>query len=278
MSRTILTNVTAPAGAPQFSKRLWGFPSGSLLALHRFYDVPASPGTAVTTYIDDVSGAYTAPVVLNAGGFGPPGALSLPGGGIRLVNRMGLPFIVPVTNNLPWTVAVGMALNPNSTLMVSPHAAYLLSGGNYNGLTVYMSSAPPSLTSASPLPPFNVREFESGGSILATSQGGLAGLNYGTGFVMFVTHYGNGVGLLEIWRQFAPVLIASFAMNLAVEAGAANPNSVIYTVGGGSSNYDIMDGNFEAMALWSKALTTAEKASVFNSTIGLSVSRGRAFA
>ena len=268
MSLRQFTNVAAPDGAPQFSARIFGFTKRGLVNLHRLAD--AAPATA---YLDDVTGTSGAPIIEQTGGFGSPTATALSGGGLRIANREGLPFKSPINNALPWTIAFGLNINPNSTLMPQGRALYFLGGSNGNGIAVYHNVVAASLTTSVQLPGFTAREFETGGTLLGSTPA-VSGLNYGSGFVMFVKHLGSGAGALEVYRLGVLVASVSYTMALTTERGSTGTDTMTYVIGGGT-NYDALDINVEALAQWSVALSANEEVQNYNAFAALANGRGR---
>jgi hypothetical protein len=274
MSLTVKTNAPAPVGGFQLNPRLNGFTKPGLVNLHRLAE--ATPHTA---YLDDITNTTAVPVVMNGGGFGTPAASALAGGGVRLVNRIGMPFKTPLNNAQPWTIAAALTLNPNATLMPANRNVYLLGGyaAAIAGLTLYLAtpvgSAP---TAATQMAGIVVREFETGGAVLGTAPVA-AGLNYATSFVMFVEHAGGGSGFLKLYRLGVLVSQLAFTMNLTVERGTPGTDQITYAIGASTGEYDALDMNVEAMAQWSKALTTAEEIINYNAFAALAAARGRTF-
>lgn len=269
MSLSIKTNAAAPVGAPLFLPRLNRFTKVNLVSLQRFAD--ATPAAAAA---DDVTGSLSAPTMSG----GSVSALS--GGGVRVIGNAAYPMVGAINITQPFTAMLAGKLLSSST---ASGIASLLAVPTYGarGVNIY-AELPGSPSGSSPVNGVFRQSIDG-----AQSSVGQVSLPAGStwtldrGFVLFLRHTGSGAGTVDVWCGGALIYSQAVTIDTTGVQGAIGSKSTSVKFGAGLSGnptFIAQDMQVEALAVWSKALTSTEAAINYAAAAYYANARGRTWA
>ena len=236
------------------------------MALHRLAD--ANPAVSNK---DDVSGTSSAPSV-NAGA-----VTNLAGGGLRLTKNAFTPLAQFVDITQPWTFMAGLTVNvasaPSSLVGV-------LSSVDYAARGCSLYSAPGATVNASTAVSPNWRQSIDG----AQSAVGIAavtssGWTFGRGTTVLMRHQGAGAGTVDVYCGASAALIVSQAITIDTtgEQGTPGSKTTPMKFAAGHPLFTGGDLNVESLAVWARALPSADAIAAHNANAALASARARAW-